>query len=95
MNRHDPDYPRENAKARDQVANELADTATDKLKDTARSAKEMAAKVSDQARKYGERAQDAARQAKPLLEKSLREQPLVVLAGAAAIGFLLGALWKK
>ena len=29
------------------------------------------------------------------VEKSLKEQPMATLAGAAVIGFVLGALWKK
>lgn len=56
---------------------------------------EVADKFTEQAREYSEKAQDAARQVRPLAEKSLREQPLLTLAGAAAIGFVLGALWKK
>jgi ElaB/YqjD/DUF883 family membrane-anchored ribosome-binding protein len=56
---------------------------------------EMAGKVTEQAREYGEKAQEAVRQARPFVEKSLREQPLITLAGVAAIGFVLGALWKK
>ena len=55
----------------------------------------MAGKVTEQVREYGEKAREAVRQAKPMVEKSVREQPLVTLAGVAAIGFVLGALWKK
>jgi ElaB/YqjD/DUF883 family membrane-anchored ribosome-binding protein len=73
----------------------MADNASDSLKDAGESAQEMAGKVTEQAREYGEKAQEAARQVKPLVEKSLREQPIVTLAGAAVIGFVLGSLWKK
>ena len=73
----------------------LADTTTDRLKDTGVRTQEIASDVAEQARKYGEKAQDAARQFKPLVDRSLREQPMTTLAGAAVIGFLLGALWKK
>jgi hypothetical protein len=66
---------------------EIADTATDKVKDVAESAQDMAGKVANQARVYGEQAQDAAKQIKPFVEKSLKEQPI--------LGFVLGALWKK
>jgi ElaB/YqjD/DUF883 family membrane-anchored ribosome-binding protein len=58
-------------------------------------AKEVAGKITEQAREHGEKAQEAARQARPFVEKSLREQPLITLAGVAAIGFVLGTLWKK
>jgi ElaB/YqjD/DUF883 family membrane-anchored ribosome-binding protein len=74
---------------------EMADTATDKVKDVAESAQDMAGKVADQARVYGEQAQDAVKQVKPFVEKSLKEQPMATLAGAAVLGFVLGALWKK
>jgi ElaB/YqjD/DUF883 family membrane-anchored ribosome-binding protein len=74
---------------------EIADTATDKMKDAAESAQDMAGKVADQARVYGEQAQDAAKQIKPFVEKSLGEQPMATLAGVAVLGFVLGALWKK
>jgi ElaB/YqjD/DUF883 family membrane-anchored ribosome-binding protein len=74
---------------------ELADAASDKLKEAGASTQEMAENVTAQAREYGEKAQEAAKQFKPFVEKSLKEQPMRTLAGAAAIGFLLGALWKK
>ena len=74
---------------------ELADTATDQLKGAADRAQELAGEVSRQAREYGEKAQDAARQVRPFVEKSLKDQPMTTLAAAAAIGFVLGALWKK
>ena len=49
----------------------------------------------NQAREYGSKAQDALRNAKPFLERSVKEQPLTTLAALAAVGFVLGALWKK
>jgi ElaB/YqjD/DUF883 family membrane-anchored ribosome-binding protein len=52
-------------------------------------------KVADQARQYGEKAQEAARNFKPYAEKSMRERPMEILAAASVIGFVLGALWKK
>ena len=82
------------ANANDRLS-EMADTATDKVKDVAESAQDMAGKVADQAREYGEQAQDAVKQVKPFVEKSLKEQPMATLAGAAVLGFVLGALWKK
>ena len=82
------------ANAKDRLS-EMADTATDKVKDVAESAQDMAGKVADQARVYGEQAQDAVKQVKPLVEKSLKEQPMATLAGVAVLGFVLGALWKK
>jgi ElaB/YqjD/DUF883 family membrane-anchored ribosome-binding protein len=73
----------------------MAETTTDRLKDTGVRTQEIASDVAEQARQYGEKAQDAARQFKPFVDRSLREQPMTTLASAAVIGFLLGALWKK
>jgi hypothetical protein len=50
------------------------------------SAQEVAGKVTEQ---------DAVKEFKPFVEKSLKDQPMATLAGAAIIGFVLGALWKK
>lgn len=88
------DYSKGQAEGKDRLR-DMADTATDKLKEAGESAQEMADRIAVQAREYGEKAQDAARQVKPFVEKSLKEQPMTTLAGAAAIGFVLGALWKK
>ena len=32
---------------------------------------------------------------KPLVEKSLKDQPMATLAGPAVLGFVLSAPWKK
>lgn len=84
MARLGADYPLDYTKTAGENPN-------DRLHETA----DTAGKVTEQAREYGEKAQEAVRQAKPRLEKSLREQPLITLAGVAALGFVLGALWKK
>jgi ElaB/YqjD/DUF883 family membrane-anchored ribosome-binding protein len=73
----------------------MADGATDHLKHVADSAGQIAVTAAEQAREYGQKAQEAARDFKPYVEKSMREQPLTMLAAAAAIGFALGALRKK
>lgn len=74
---------------------EMADSATDQLKDATERAQEFAGQVTEQAREYGEKAQAAAKQFKPFVQKSMQEQPMTTLAGAAVIGFVLGALWKR
>ena len=58
-------------------------------------ADEIAAKAAEHARVYGEKAQELAKNFKPYVEKSMKEQPMGTLAAAAVIGFALGALWKK
>jgi ElaB/YqjD/DUF883 family membrane-anchored ribosome-binding protein len=74
---------------------EMANSAEDKLKEATVGAQKLAGNIAEQARAYGEKAQDAAREFKPFVEKSMKEKPMQTLVGAAAIGFLLGALWKK
>lgn len=51
---------------------EVADAASDKLKELGASAQEMVENVTAQAREYGEKGQEAAKQSKPFVEKSLR-----------------------
>jgi ElaB/YqjD/DUF883 family membrane-anchored ribosome-binding protein len=67
----------------------------DRMKDAAVEAQEYAGSVAEQARAYGEKAQQAARDFKPYVEKSMKEQPLATLAVVSVVGFVLGALWKK
>ena len=74
---------------------DMADATSEKVKDAASSAQDMAGRVANQARDYGDQAQEVAKQVRPFLEKSLKERPMATLAGAAALAFVLGALWKK
>jgi ElaB/YqjD/DUF883 family membrane-anchored ribosome-binding protein len=74
---------------------DMADTATVQIKHAAEGAQDLAAKVTEQAREYGEKAQEVAKNAKPYIEKSMKDQPMATLAVASIIGFVLGALWKK
>jgi hypothetical protein len=39
--------------------------------------------------------QEVAGNLKDAVDRSLKDQPLATLATAAALGFVLGALWKK
>ena len=73
----------------------MADKAGEKIKDVGADAQELAGNIAEQARQYGEKVQQAAQEFKPFVEKSMKEQPMGTLAAAAAIGFVLGALWKK
>jgi ElaB/YqjD/DUF883 family membrane-anchored ribosome-binding protein len=38
---------------------------------------------------------DYANQAADKLDESLKERPMTTLIGAVAVGFLLGAIWKR
>ncbi|MFM9846369.1 MAG: hypothetical protein ACKVP3_04330 [Hyphomicrobiaceae bacterium] len=66
-------------------AEELASTAKKKASDAAQT-------VSDTAGEMAERIQDSTVYASVC--KAAREQPLATLAGAVAVGFIAGALWK-
>ena len=80
------DYPLDYAKGPAPSASDRPDAA---------GLRKTAEEVLNQAREYGAKAQDAIQNAKPFLERSAREQPMTTLAAMAAVGFVLGALWKK
>jgi ElaB/YqjD/DUF883 family membrane-anchored ribosome-binding protein len=76
-------------------ARDEADHAADQVRGAAGNVQEAAERIAMQAREYGDKAMQAARGFKPFVEGSMREQPISSLIAAAAIGFALGALWKK
>ena len=51
--------------------------------------------TSESMAEYAQKAQDALKNVRPFLDKSLKEQPMQTLAAMAALGFVLGAMWKK
>lgn len=64
----------------------------DKALETAESTvRDLAARGSE----AGERVQEVAGHMKEAIDKSVKTQPMATLAITAAIGFLLGALWKS
>ena len=81
-------------KATDQFER-IADKASDQFKSMADQAEHMANRVGDQGREAAERVQEVAGNFKGAVDKSLKDQPMATLAGAAAVGFVLGALWKS
>jgi ElaB/YqjD/DUF883 family membrane-anchored ribosome-binding protein len=80
--------------AKDKLA-DMADATGEKLKATAADAQKMAGDIADQAKQYGEQAQDMAGELTKFLEKSVKEKPIQTLAGIAALAFVVGAIWKK
>ena len=74
---------------------DIADATGEKFKETAASAQKMEGNVADQAREYGAQAQDLAGDVTKFLEKSVKENPMQTLAAIAALGFMIGAIWKK
>ncbi len=77
MTNQKPDYRHETTPDR---LLDMTDTATDRFKEAGERAQELASEVAEQARHYGEKAQDATQQFKPFLGKSLKEQPMTTLA---------------
>ncbi len=51
--------------------------------------------VSARAVEVGDAMRDYANEAADMLDELLKIRPLTTLAGAVAVGFLLGAIWKR
>ena len=51
--------------------------------------------VSDRSREVGDNVQQVAGNFKSAVDSSVRDQPMATLAIAAALGFVLGAIWKS
>ena len=75
--------------------NDLKDKAADQFKRVADRAEGIAGSAADQVREVGDRAGEVAGNFKSAVAKSVKDQPMATLATAAAVGFVLGALWKS
>jgi len=74
---------------------DLKDKASEQFNKAADQVESMANRVADQGREAGERMQEVAGNFKGAVDRSLKDQPMATLAGAAVVGFVLGALWKS
>ena len=83
-----------NESAADQFE-KLAEKAADKFRDVADEAEQIAGRAAEQGRDAAEKVQEVAGNFKVAVNKSLNDQPMTTLAMAAALGFVLGVLWKK
>jgi len=72
----------------------MADKATDKFNSVAEGAESVANRVMDQGREATEGMQEVAGNIKGAVDRSVKDQPMATLAMAAAVGFVLGAIWK-
>ena len=93
-----PNYPhdyRNGAQHPYDRPNDLADAVTDKFKEVTDGLQDRAGQVAEHAIQYAEMAQNAVKEFKPFVQKSLKEQPMATLAGFVLVGFVLGAMWKK
>jgi ElaB/YqjD/DUF883 family membrane-anchored ribosome-binding protein len=73
-------------------ATDLKDQATDQIKKVAGQVEGYANDAMDKLRDTG--AGEVAGNLKGAVDKSVKNQPMATLALAAAIGFILGAIWK-
>jgi ElaB/YqjD/DUF883 family membrane-anchored ribosome-binding protein len=80
------DYGRKADELADKAVN-VAEKASDKIERTVRD-------VADQGRVATENIQVVAENFKTAVDKSVKDQPLTTLAVAAAVGFVIGAIWK-
>ena len=81
-------YSKTDASSSKDRFDDMAAKATDQFGKVTENAQELAGQLAEQA-------QEAVKKCKPYVEKQMKEQPMATLAVAAAIGLLLGAMWKK
>jgi ElaB/YqjD/DUF883 family membrane-anchored ribosome-binding protein len=74
-------------------ATDLKDQATGQIKKVAGQVEGYASDAMDKLRDTG--AGEVAGNLKGAVDKSMKDQPMATLAVAAALGFVLGALWKS
>ena len=74
---------------------DLKEKASDQFSKVADQAEGVANRMTEQGREAGERMQEVAGNFKSALDKSIKDQPMATLAGAAIVGFVLGAIWKS
>lgn len=98
MSRQRTDYPldyRNGSQHQHDHPNAFADAVTDKVKQATDGLQEKVGQAAGQALQYAEMAQDAVKEFKPFVQKSLKEKPMATLASFVLVGFVLGAMWKK
>ena len=74
---------------------DLKDKATDAFGNAAGRVEEVASRVAGQGREVGENFQEVGGNLQKAIDKSVKDQPMATLAVVAAVGFVLGALWKS
>lgn len=90
--------PDQNADLKEKAAGEverMANRATDQFNKAADTVEDVATRAAEQGRIAGQQVQEVAGNIKGAVDKSVRDQPMATLAVAAAVGFVLGALWKS
>jgi ElaB/YqjD/DUF883 family membrane-anchored ribosome-binding protein len=93
--RNSEDAARSMTDALSDKAQEYANKAGQKVEGAIASAEKGANAVLEGGRDAGARVQEVAGNMKTAVDRSVRDQPMATLAVAAAMGFVLGALWKS
>jgi ElaB/YqjD/DUF883 family membrane-anchored ribosome-binding protein len=94
----EPNYSPTISEVKEKVTDQfekMADKATDQFRQVADQVEGVASQVTRQSRDVGDQVQQVAGNIKSAVNKSVKEQPMATLALAAALGFVLGALWKS
>jgi ElaB/YqjD/DUF883 family membrane-anchored ribosome-binding protein len=73
--------------------NDLKEQAADQFKKIGERVEDLASAAAEHVRDSG--AGEVAGNIKGAVDKSVKDQPMATLAMAAAVGFVLGALWKS
>jgi ElaB/YqjD/DUF883 family membrane-anchored ribosome-binding protein len=87
--------PRDMTEKLGEAASELASKAGEKVDRVIHEADATVRTIGAQGRDAGERVTEVAGNVKTAIDKSLKEQPMATLAIAAALGLVVGALWKS
>lgn len=77
------------------TVHDLREKAGDQLGKVADHVESAAKSIAEQGREVGENVQQVAGNLKTAVHTSVKDQPMATLAVAAALGFVLGALWKS
>ena len=76
-------------------SDDLIEKGADQFKKVADRVEGLASGATGQLREVSDRTGEVAGNFKGALDKSVKDQPMATLAMAAAVGFVLGALWKS
>jgi ElaB/YqjD/DUF883 family membrane-anchored ribosome-binding protein len=77
------------------AAHDLRDQAADQFSKVADTVGSAAHTVAERGREAGAEVQAVAANLKTAVDSSVKDQPMATLAVAAALGFVLGAIWKR
>lgn len=96
MTTQNPQNYRDEAKRKsDDMGEGIVERATETVRSAADQASDLADRALEQGREVGAMAQNAPAAMREAVDISLKQQPMATLAVAAALGFVLGALWKS